>query len=80
MQKNRSNRPKKDLPAMQGYKDYQTGEVHAPLNNHQPRVGIAKWHRQRKCHCKESCGGSKNIAMAEKQIKKEKQGKWEIED
>lgn len=67
MYKNRSNRPKKDLPRTQGYKNYDTGEVHAPMNNHEPRVGISKWKHKRKCHCKESCGGNKNKTISEKE-------------
>lgn len=33
------------------------------LNNHQPRCGIAKLKRRRKCHCP-SCGGKKQLAVA----------------
>ena len=65
MYKNRSNRPRKDLPMTQGYKDFETGETHAPLNNHQPRVGISKWKHKRKCHCKDVCGGHKRNKIAE---------------
>lgn len=63
---------------MQGYKNYETGECHAPLNNHEPRVGIAKWGRRRKCRCKECCGGSKARKIAEKEQKQEKMGNWDL--
>lgn len=63
---NRSNRKRKYH--IQGYKNYETGESHAPLNNHDHRCGTAKIKRQRKCHCKEACGGSKSIQIAEKEL------------
>lgn len=65
MYKNRSNRRAKDSLPTQGYKDYETGETHAPMNESQPRVGIAKRKRRQKCHCKDICGGHKNITIAE---------------
>ena len=66
MYKNRSNRPKKDLPSTQGYTLAGSGPG-IPLNNHEPRVGVAKWKRRRKCHCKENCGGHKNKTISEQE-------------
>ncbi len=59
---NRANR--KSVWRLQGCKDYKTGETHAPLNNHDPRVGIAKWKRKGKCRC-EICAGHKRNTIAE---------------
>jgi len=70
MYKNRSNRPAKDLPRTQGYKNYETGETHAPLNNHEPRVGVSKWKHRRKCHC-ELCGGNKRNKISEENWRKD---------
>jgi len=62
---NRSNR--KIGRNFQGYKNYETGESHAPLNNHDCRCGTAKIKRRRKCRC-EDCGGNKSILIAEKEF------------
>lgn len=67
MRKNRANRPKGDMPRTQGYKNPETGETHTPMNEHEPRVGAAKWKRRRKCHCKDACGGHKQKTISEKE-------------
>lgn len=79
MWKNRANRKVADMPRMQGYKNYETGETHAPLNNHQPRTGISKWKHKRKCHCKDNCGGCKAKTIAERDNWKLRAQKGEYE-
>lgn len=65
MYKNRANRPVKDFPRTQGTKYYHG--IGEELNNHEPRVGISKWKRRRKCHCRDVCGGHKRNAIADKE-------------